>query len=74
MDSGTIHAVELVFLVLLFVVAFGFLAHRLRLPYPIVLVIVGTLLGFVPGIPRIKLDPEVVFFVVLPPCLFQLPG
>ncbi len=72
MDSGSIHAIELVFLLLLlFVVVFGFLAQRLRLPYPIVLVIAGTLLGFVPGIPRIKLDPDVVFFVVLPPLLYS---
>src|SRR6266481_4272214 len=71
MDGGSIHAVELVFLLLsLFVAVFGFLAHRLRLPYPIVLVIVGTLLGFVPGIPKITLNPDVVFFVILPPLLY----
>ena len=38
MDTSNIHAVELVFLLLLlFVAVFGFLAHKLRLPYPIVL-------------------------------------
>jgi monovalent cation/hydrogen antiporter len=72
MQGSSIHAVELVFLLLLlFVVVFGFLAQRLRLPYPIVLVIAGTLLGFVPGIPRIALDPDLVFFVVLPPLLYS---
>jgi monovalent cation/hydrogen antiporter len=64
--------VELVFLLLLlFVAAFGALACRLRTPYPIVLVVAGLLLGFVPGIPRITLDPDVVFFVVLPPLLYS---
>jgi Na+/H+ antiporter len=64
--------VEIVFLLLLlFVAAFGALACRLRTPYPIVLVIAGLLLGFVPGIPRIILDPDVVFFVVLPPLLYS---
>jgi Na+/H+ antiporter len=64
--------VEIVFLLLLlFVAAFGALACRLRTPYPIVLVIAGLLLGFVPGIPRITLDPDVVFFVVLPPLLYS---
>jgi Na+/H+ antiporter len=64
--------VEVVFLLLLlFVAAFGALACRLRTPYPIVLVIAGLLLGFVPGIPRIILDPDVVFFVVLPPLLYS---
>src|SRR5215467_620789 len=64
--------VEIVFLLLLlFVAAFGALACRLRTPYPIVLVIAGTLLGFVPGIPRITLNPDVIFFVILPPLLYS---
>jgi CPA1 family monovalent cation:H+ antiporter len=65
-------AVELVFLLLLlFVAAFGALACRLRTPYPIVLVIAGLLLGFVPRIPRIILNPDVIFLVVLPPLLYS---
>jgi Kef-type K+ transport system membrane component KefB len=64
-DSGSIHAIELVFLLLLFVVVFRFLAQRLRLPYSIISVIAGTLLGFVPGTPRIKRDRDVAFFAVL---------
>jgi monovalent cation/hydrogen antiporter len=64
--------VELVFLLLLlFVVAFGALARKLQVPYPIVLVIAGALLGFVPGIPRIGLNPDLIFFVVLPPLLYS---
>jgi monovalent cation/hydrogen antiporter len=64
--------VELVFLLLLlFVAVFGAMASRLRTPYPIVLVIAGLLLGFVPGIPRIILDPDIIFFVVLPPLLYS---
>src|SRR5215468_9944486 len=67
-----IHAVELVFLLLLlFVVVFGALARKLQQPYPIVLVIAGALLGFVPGIPKISLNPDVVFFVILPPLLYS---
>ena len=38
------------------------LARRLSVPYPIVLV-VGAVLGFVPGLPEVKLDPEVVVVV-----------
>ena len=70
--TGNVQAVELVFLLLLlFVVAFGALARKLQVPYPIVLVIAGGLLGFVPGIPRIALNPDVIFFVVLPPLLYS---
>ncbi|HME11620.1 MAG TPA: Na+/H+ antiporter [Candidatus Acidoferrum sp.] len=66
-----IHGVELVFLLLLlFVVMFAVLARKLQTPYPIVLVIGGLLLGFVPGIPKVALNPDLVFLVVLPPLLY----
>jgi monovalent cation/hydrogen antiporter len=70
--SGTgIHATEVVLLLLLsFVVAFAAMAQKLKTPYPIVLVLAGLLLGFVPGIPKVTLDPELVFLVVLPPLLY----
>ena len=71
MTSG-IHAVEFVFLLLLlFVVFFGALAQKLKTPYPIVMVIGGLLLSFVPGIPHITLSPDLVFFVILPPLLYS---
>ncbi len=70
MGSG-IHAVELVvLLLLLFVVLFGALAEKLKTPYPIVLVIAGLGLSFVPSVPRITLNPDIVFLLVLPPLLF----
>jgi monovalent cation/hydrogen antiporter len=72
MQSGGIHAVELVFLLLLlFVVVFAALARKLETPYPIVLVIAGLLLSFVPGIPKISLNPDLIFLVVLPPLLYS---
>jgi CPA1 family monovalent cation:H+ antiporter len=46
------------------------LARRLSVPYPIVLVLGGALLGFVPGLPEVKLNPEVVLVVFLPPLLY----
>src|SRR3954447_8797833 len=62
---------ELVIAGLLVAVAgLGALAHRLSVPYPIVLVVGGTLAGLVPGLPEIKLDPEVVLVVFLPPLLY----
>ncbi|MCU1307665.1 MAG: Na+/H+ antiporter [Acidobacteriaceae bacterium] len=72
MQGGNIHALELVFLLLLFfVVAFAELARRLKTPFPIVLVLAGLLLSFVPGIPPIRLSPDLIFFVVLPPLLYS---
>ncbi|MGC1266176.1 MAG: hypothetical protein WA853_07825, partial [Candidatus Acidiferrum sp.] len=71
MEGGGIHAFELVFLLLLvFVVAFAALARKLHTPYPIVLVIAGLILSFIPGIPKVTLNPDVIFLVVLPPLLY----
>src|ERR1700742_5178338 len=60
------------FLLLLGCVAvFAGLARRLKVPYPILLVIAGLVLSFLPGMPRIGLDPSLVFFVFLPPLLYS---
>jgi CPA1 family monovalent cation:H+ antiporter len=45
-------------------------ARTLSIPYPIVLVIGGALFGFVPGMPEVKLNPDVVLVVFLPPLLY----
>lgn len=45
------------------------LADLVAIPYPIVLVIGGVAIGFVPGLPDIELAPEAIFLVFLPPLL-----
>jgi monovalent cation/hydrogen antiporter len=47
------------------------IADKLRLPNPVLLVLAGLGIGFIPGIPTFQLDPEVVFLVFLPPILFH---
>ena len=47
------------------------LAPVLRIPYPILLVLGGLAIGLVPGMPNVELDPELIFFVVLPPLLYS---
>src|SRR5690348_5984106 len=70
--SGQLQSVETVFLILLlFVVLFAALARKLGTPYPIVLVVAGLFLSFIPGIPKIALNPDVVFLAVLPPLLYS---
>jgi len=46
------------------------LARYLAIPYPIVLVVGGALFGFIPGLPTVHLDPDVVLVVFLPPLLY----
>ena len=57
----------------LFVSAAGLnaLANWLQVPYPIPLVLGGLVLGLVPGIPDIQLDPDLVLLVFLPPLLYS---
>jgi monovalent cation/hydrogen antiporter len=73
MIGGTgIQAVQSVFLMLLvFVAMFSGLARRLKVPYPILLVVAGLLVSFVPGMPRIGFNPDLVFVVFLPPLLYS---
>jgi monovalent cation/hydrogen antiporter len=47
------------------------LATKLRIAYPILLVVAGLVLGFVPGLPRVHVEPELIFFIFLPPLLFE---
>src|SRR6266700_3334710 len=53
------------------IVVLATLATRLRIPYAILLVLSGLLLGFVPGLPRIELDPELILVLFLPPLIYS---
>jgi Na+/H+ antiporter len=69
--GSSLHAVETVILLLLVLVAgFAAMARRLKVPYPIVLVLAGLIISFLPRMPRVPLDPDVVFVVFLPPLLY----
>ncbi len=46
-------------------------APALRIPYPILLVLGGLAIGIVPGMPEFELNPQLVFFGVLPPLLYS---
>jgi CPA1 family monovalent cation:H+ antiporter len=61
---------ELALLLFGIVAAVVTVARKLGLAYPILLVIAGLALGFVPQLPRLELEPELVLVVFLPPILF----
>jgi len=58
-------------LLLLCITILVMLGQKLRIAYPVFLVIGGLLIGFVPGIPNITVDPELVFLIFLPPLLYE---
>ncbi len=65
------HEIEPLLLALMVAVAgLSVLARVVRVPYPILLVIGGLVLGFAPGMPDVELPPELVLVVFLPPLLY----
>ncbi len=46
-------------------------ADKIKLPYPIILIVAGIAIGFIPTLPEIELNPEVIFLIFLPPLLYD---
>ncbi len=64
------HHAEPVVLLLVLVAGLVVLANKLKVPYPVLLVLGGLALSFVPFLPVIRLDPNLVLFFFLPPLLY----
>ncbi|WP_332369138.1 Na+/H+ antiporter [Spirosoma telluris] len=47
------------------------LANKIKVAYPILLVLAGLAFSFVPGVPPIQIDPELIFVIFLPPLLYE---
>ena len=63
--------IELVLVLLVLVTALTPIARRLRVPYPVLLVLGGLLLALIPAFPDIPLDPQLAFLLFLPPLLYS---
>ncbi|MFL5777884.1 MAG: Na+/H+ antiporter [Chloroflexota bacterium] len=66
----SIGPIQLFFLLLVAATGLAYLARRFGVAYPIMLVLGGLVLGFVPNLPRVEIDPDLVFLLLLPPVLF----
>ena len=62
--------IEYIYLILI-ILGLVMLANKLGLAYPIVLVLGGLVISFIPTIRNIEIDPEFVFFIFLPPLLYE---
>ncbi|TGD78491.1 Na+/H+ antiporter [Hymenobacter wooponensis] len=72
MSETTLHENILLVLGLLFVtLLLVMLSQKLKISYPIFLVLAGLSLSFIPGLPRIVIDPDLIFLIFLPPLLYQ---
>jgi len=64
-----VHEIESLIFLLAAAALLAQLARLLKVPYPILLVLGGLVMGFVPGLPDIEIPPEVIFVAFLPPLL-----
>jgi len=53
------------------VVILEMFAEKLKIAYPILLVVGGLLVSLIPGLPVVRVDPDLIFFIFLPPILFE---
>jgi Na+/H+ antiporter len=65
------HIETVIISLLVAVVVLSAAATRIGVPYPILLVLGGLVLGFIPGVPDVRLQPELVLVVFLPPLLYS---
>ena len=62
--------VELFVFLLFAVVVLAGLGLRSGVPYPVMLVLGGLVIGLIPGLPSPAVDPDIILFVFLPPLLY----
>ena len=62
---------EVILFLMLCAVALGWVARRAQVPYAIALIVGGGALGFVPQLPQVTFDPQLLLVIVLPPILYQ---
>ena len=62
---------SIVLFILASMIGLSAIAGKIKLPYPILLVSAGIAVGFIPGMPEIALNPEIVFLIFLPPLLYD---
>src|ERR1044072_2803188 len=65
------HIEAVIVSLLVAVVVLSALATHIGVPYPILLVLGGLALGSAPGIPDVRLEPDLVLVVFLPPLLYS---
>ena len=60
-----------VLFILAIMIGLSAMADKIKLPYPILLIIAGICMGFIPSLPPIEINPEIIFLIFLPPLLYD---
>ena len=64
------HIELIVFGLLVAIAGLAVIARLVGVPYPVTLVVGGGVIGFLPGVPSVELDPDLVLLIFLPPLLY----
>lgn len=67
MSSTFIHFIALIIIIMILVMV----SQKLRIAYPIVLVVGGLIVSLIPGLPTFHIRPELIFMIFLPPLLYE---
>ncbi|TAL49919.1 MAG: Na+/H+ antiporter [Chitinophagaceae bacterium] len=62
---------KIVVFIMVILISLTAIANKRKLPYPILLVAAGLIIGFVPQLPNLALDPDIIFVIILPPLLYD---
>jgi monovalent cation/hydrogen antiporter len=62
---------KIIIFIMAVLISFTAIANKKKLPYPVLLVFAGLIIGFIPQLPDLALDPEVIFVIILPPLLYD---
>ena len=61
----------IVIFILALMIGLSAVADKIKLPYPILLISAGIAIGFIPELPNIEINPEIIFLIFLPPLLYD---
>ena len=61
----------LFFALLAIIIALVMVSNHLKVAYPVLLVLGGLAISFVPNLPTVRIDPELIFIIFLPPLLYE---
>ena len=65
------HQLVLIIALILAICLLVMVSQRIKVAYPIMLVLGGVAMSFIPGMPRFNINPDLIFLVFLPPILYD---
>ena len=65
------HQLVLIIALILAICLLIMVSQRVKVAYPIMLVLGGVAMSFIPGMPRFNINPDLIFLVFLPPILYE---